>query len=79
MLELVRLMRAKQIHRHYLFQMLVHFEEFMFAGESCNALSFWTNIFVQQRVLQEDEKKMCERFDDFGVCVLTESDEEFFH
>ncbi len=46
MLELVRLMRAKQIHRHYLFQMLVHFEEFMFAGESCNALSFWTNIFV---------------------------------
>jgi hypothetical protein len=78
MLELVRMMRAKQIHRHYVFQMLVHFEEFMFGGDQCNALSFWTNIFVQQRTVDADELKLCERFDDFIVCELQESDESFF-
>jgi len=76
MVRLCRAMQSKCFHRHYLFQALVHYETCTFPEET-TSIDYWTSVFVASRQVTEEERALCDEFDDFLECQLAEDDIKF--
>lgn len=72
MSDLVKIRQSKSFHKQYIFQAMVHFEEFMWKTEK--AETFWLPVFVDTRELSAEEADLCRAFDSFHVCKLDEAD-----